>query len=98
MEPKRCVVSVTDIGGIEHSADVTAATLYEAVALALRAIKSNEWAGEIPEGLNEIRVSVTGIRVEHKLQIKQFNEWLDRPGRSPADMMHRKRVRELLNG
>jgi hypothetical protein len=34
-----CKVSVTDMDGIEHTAQVSAASLYEAIALGLRAIK-----------------------------------------------------------
>ena len=50
--PNRCCkVTVTDMEGIEHTAQVSANSLYEAVALGLRAIKKSSWAGEIPEGL-----------------------------------------------
>jgi hypothetical protein len=53
---RSCRVSVIDLEGIEHTAHVTADTLYEAVARGLKAIKSSAWAGEIPEGITTITV------------------------------------------
>ena len=50
----------------------------------------------IPKGLNNVTVAVTGVSVEHTVQMKTFNEWLERVGGSPAAMMQRKKVQALL--
>jgi len=89
---------VCDVEGVEHTVEVTAASLHEAVALGLRAIRKSDWADEIPQGLNHVTVSVTGVRVEHTVQLKKFNQWLARTGGSPADILKRNRIRELLEG
>ena len=39
---RTCKVSVADLEGIEHSVEVTAGTLYEAVAAALAAFREDE--------------------------------------------------------
>jgi len=51
MAVRSCRVTVTDLEGISHSVEVTASTLYEAVALGLAALRDAEWVAGIPEGL-----------------------------------------------
>jgi hypothetical protein len=97
MEAKNCRVSVFDIDGIAYTVEVSASSLYEAVAIGLQTIRNSEWAGKIPDGLNKITVSVASIPVEHTVQMKQFNQWLERVGGSPADITQRKPVRQLLD-
>jgi hypothetical protein len=43
-----------------------------------------------------ITVVVKQPRVEHKVRIQDFEEWLDSHARSPADMSLKNRLRELL--
>jgi hypothetical protein len=51
---RTCKVSVTDIQDVEHSVEVTAATLYEAVATALAALQQDNWVGEIGQGPSRV--------------------------------------------
>ncbi len=46
MAIKSCRVTCTDASGIDHSVEVTAETLYEAVAQALRLFRDNDWTGD----------------------------------------------------
>jgi hypothetical protein len=41
--------------GVTHTVNVTAETLYEAVALAMAAIRTSDWATGIAQGLNTVR-------------------------------------------
>jgi hypothetical protein len=95
--PARCCkVTITDMDGIEHTAQVNANSLYEAVALGLRAIKKSSWAGEIPEGLTTVTVHVIDDPIEHTVQMKVFRKWITRQGGSPSDRSARAKVREIL--
>jgi hypothetical protein len=95
--PNRCCkVTVTDMDGIEHTAQVTANSLYEAVALGLRAIKKSFWAGEIPEGLTTVTVHILEDPIQHTVQMKVFRKWIARDGGSPSDRAARAKVREIL--
>jgi hypothetical protein len=47
---KSCTVIIHDLNLTEHALDVTAETLYEAVAQALAALGANDWAGDIGRG------------------------------------------------
>jgi hypothetical protein len=94
MEVRTCRVVVPDINGVSHSTEVTAGTLYEAVALALAAMRSNDWAEELVRG--DVTVSVQNVAVEHTVQIAEFYQWLERTGGSPSEKSRRRRVKEIL--
>lgn len=96
MPLRSCRVTIRDMEGVEHTAQVTASTLHEAVALGLAAFRGEEWVGGIPEGLNPVKVSVTDVPVEHTVTMKDFKTWLLSEGRSPRDKASRYRVREIL--
>jgi hypothetical protein len=93
---RTCKVSVTDMREIEHTIDVTAETLYEAIAAALAALQQDSWVEEIAQGLNTVSVLVQQPPVKHEVKMKDFLSWLGRPGGSPAEVALRDRVRKLL--
>jgi hypothetical protein len=82
--------------GISHAVEVTAPTLYEAVAQGLAAIRGNEWVAGIAQGLNVVKVSVADVRVEHEVKLVDFTKWLERTGGSPRDVTQRQRIRSIL--
>jgi hypothetical protein len=82
--------------GVKHSVEVTASTLYEAVALGLAEIRGQDWAGEIPGGLNAVDVSVRAVPVTHSVKIQDFNRWLNRNGGAPHEIAQRHHIRQIL--
>jgi hypothetical protein len=94
---RTCKVSVEDIAGIEHSTQVTAGSLYEAVAAALASLRKDDWVGEIGAGLTTVKVEVLQPPVTHEVKMQDFQAWLQRKAGSPADMMLRDRVQRMLN-
>jgi hypothetical protein len=92
---RTCTVSCEDSDGHQHSLEVTAETLYEAVAQALAAFESNEWVGQIGRG-HTITVRVQQPAVGHRVRILDFEKWLGTNGKSPAEMVLKSRLRSLL--
>jgi hypothetical protein len=82
--------------GVAHTVEVTASTLYEAVALGMAAVRNEEWATGIAMGLNTVRVRVTNVPVEHEVQLKDFTKWLDKNGGSPREVSDRRRIKTIL--
>jgi len=82
--------------GVVHTVEVTAETLYEAVALGMAAIRTDEWVTGIAQGLNPVKVRVTNVAVEHEVRLMDFTQWLDRTGGSPREISDRKRIRSIL--
>ena len=88
-------VTIRDTEGIEHTAEVTAESLYEAVALGLRAIRQCSWVEDVGQNFT-IRVLARDTPVEHSVEFRAFHKWLEQPARSPRDITARARVREIL--
>jgi hypothetical protein len=96
MPARACRVTFRDLDGTDHTVAVTARSLYEAVALGLAALRGEEWVAGIAEGPGTITVSVMSVAVEHRVAMKDFRSWLERPTRSPHDVAQRARIREIL--
>jgi hypothetical protein len=100
---KTCRVSCQDRDGIEHSVEVIAESLYEGVGRGLRAFRASPWVGEIGEGLTTIAVEIREpvpekTEVRHHVYMKDFRQWLDARGATPAQITAKDRVREILGG
>ena len=96
MPVRSCRVTIQDMDGVAHTVEVTAATLYEAVAQGLAAIRRNEWVAGIAQGVNVVKVSVADVRVEHEVKLMDFTKWVDRTGGSLREMSDRRRIRAIL--
>lgn len=85
-------VIVHDLNDVGHSLDVTAATLYEAVAQALAELRGHEWVGEIGRGLTTVTVKVRQPEVTHVVKIQDFENGLRRRGKTPAEIVLKSRL------
>lgn len=89
-------MSCRDLGGIEHTVEVTADSLYEAVAQGLRAFRQSGWVDDMGQGQTTVTVVVKNPEVQHKIRVQGFERWLDTQGRTPAEVSLKSRLRELL--
>ena len=96
MALKACTVVVHDLNETTHAIDVTAESLYEAIAQALAALRGHDWVGEIGRGLTTVTVKVRHPEVTHVVKIQDFENWLNRGGKSPADIVLKTRLRQML--
>jgi hypothetical protein len=81
---------------MEHSVEVTAASVYEAVARGLKVFRSHDWIADIGSGLTTVTVSVREPAPQHHVRMQDFQRWLDSPGKTPAEVIAKERVREIL--
>jgi hypothetical protein len=96
MPVRSCRVTIQDMEGVSHTVEVTATTLYEAVALGLAAVRGNEWVVGIAQGFNPVKVRVTDVPVEHEVKLMDFTKWLERKGGSPREVSDRNKIRDIL--
>ena len=96
MAPKACTVVVHDLNDTAHQLDVTAETLHEAVAQALAMVRGHDWVGDIVRGLTEVTVKVRNPEVTHIVKIQDFENWLNRGCKSPAETVLKARLRQML--
>jgi hypothetical protein len=93
---RTCTVAVKDVRDVEHSIEVTAETLYEAIATGLAALQQDNWVGEIGQGFATVTVLVQQPPVKHEVKMKDFVSWLGRQGRSPAEVMLKQKLEKIL--
>ena len=93
---RTCTVAVKDIQNVEHSIEVNAETLYEAIATALAALQQDNWVGEIGQGFTTVSVLVQQPPVKHEVKMKDFVSWLGRQGRSPAEVILKQKLEKIL--
>jgi hypothetical protein len=72
--------------GIDHTAQVGADTLYEAVARGLVALRKASFADELTRG--SVRVVVLETPVEHVVEMHKFDKWVAQEGGVPRDITH----------
>jgi hypothetical protein len=95
MALRSCRVTIHDLEGVAHSVEVTAESLYEAVAQGLAALRRSDWVAGFQQGV--IKVSVADVRVEHQVKLADFTKWLERTNAaSPREMARRQRLRSIL--
>jgi hypothetical protein len=93
---KACTVIVHDLSDTAHSLDVTAETLFEAVAQALATVRGQDWVGEIGRGLTTVTVKVRNPEITHIVKIQDFEKWLNRGCKSPKETALKAKLRDLL--
>src|SRR5215470_7808536 len=94
MPIRSCRVTIPDVDGVSHTVEVTAASLYEAVAQGLTALRGKEWVAGIAPGVN---VKVADVRVEQQVKLSDFTKWLEKAGGvSPREVSERQRIRAIL--
>jgi hypothetical protein len=88
-------VTAVDPEGVEHSVEVSAETLYEAVALAMCALRQDDWS---PPPALRLRVSVRQPVVEHVVEMRRFEAWLDGAARSPRERILKEKLKAMMRG
>ena len=81
-----------------HEVTVTAESVYEATARALRAFRDHDWSLEDAYLTGYLEVVAKQPEVTHKVLLKQFDDWLKRPGGSPKEISKREFVKRILEG
>src|ERR1700687_5167291 len=89
-------MSCLDASGVEHTVEVTARSLYEAVARGLHVLRQKDWVDGIHQN-STITIAVKEPQVEHRVRIRDFENWLASSGKSPAEQALKSDLRALLN-
>lgn len=78
MPARMCRVTITDMDGIEHTANVAAGSLYEAVARGIAALRQQEWIDRLSLEAGSVTVEMGEAPVEHKVRLADFHKWMKR--------------------
>ncbi len=72
MAVRSCRVMIQDLEGVAHTVEVTAESLYEAVAQGLPALRRSDWVHGFQQGI--VKVSVADVRVERQVKLTDFTQ------------------------
>lgn len=72
------------VNPVFRSVDPQHPSLYEAIAQALAVLSAHDWVGDIGKGLTTVTVTVRHPEVTHTVKMQDFDNWLNRGCRSPA--------------
>ena len=95
MPLRTCTVSFTSPTGVTHAVDVEAETLYEAAGIGLARLKADGWT----EGLgpaSRLEIEVREPSTLHSISVQQLDRWMDGVTTSPAEVLRRAKVKQLL--
>ena len=95
MPVRACTVSFTDAGGVTHSVDVEAESLFEAAATGLARLKKDGWVEQVSSGAR-LEIAVREPSTRHVVSVRQLERWVNGVSRSPADTVRKARFRDLL--
>lgn len=91
MAVRQCQVVVTDSHGCRNEITVTAETLFEAAALALRVLDEQGFAPESPVG--DIEVHVSSPATKHIVAVHRVLAWLGSSSASPKEQALKARLK-----
>jgi hypothetical protein len=83
MSLRTCTVSYCDLKGVAHAIEVTADSLYEAVAQGLRVFRENDWIDEVGPARQRFRLSSDSPRFSTKFAFRTSNGGSNRKGGRP---------------
>ena len=96
MPARTCTVSFTGTDGIAHGVEVSAASLYEAAALALAEFRKCNLTEVLPGRATRLTVTVKAPATSHELTVGKLEDWLASGGKSPKEQVEKGRLKELL--
>jgi len=71
----------------------------EAVVQALRVFREHDWCDQDLRGsAASVVVKITAHEVEHRVRIRDFASWLEAAAKSPAEIVLKNRLREIISG
>jgi hypothetical protein len=94
-----CRVSYRDVDGIQHAVDVNAASLYEAIALAVAQFRRDDgWAASPPGPGCEFQVkTLPDSPVTYSIPLKKVETFaLHGTVAGPQDILRKERIKKLL--
>lgn len=96
MPHHRCTVSFTDSEGITHAIEVSAASLFEAAALAVAAFRRCGFTDVALGSGTSLAVTVQQPTTTHTLRMSRLEAWLNSAGKSPGEQVLKVRLKEEL--
>jgi hypothetical protein len=98
MSISRCIVRLKDCHNTEHSVEVYAESLYEAVLPGLSRLQDVGWESNADETIQRVEVEIHQQPTRHIVDVPRLLKWLGDTAicMSPAQQTKKEKLRKLL--
>ena len=96
MSISKCIVRLKDCHNTEHSVEVYAESLYEAVLRGLNRLKDVGWESNSEETIKRVEVEIHQEPTRHIVDVPKLLKWVQEDSGYPAQETRKAKLRKLL--
>jgi len=97
MSISKCIVRLKDSHNTEHSVEVYAESLYEAVLRGLNRLGDVGWESNADETIQRVEVEIHQEPTRHIVNVPKLLKWVNEGAASPAQQTRKEKLRKLLS-
>ncbi len=97
MSISKCIVRLKDCHDTEHSVEVYAESLYEAVLRGLSRLQDAGWESDTNETIKRVEVEIHQEPTKHIVDVPKLLKWVQEDSMYPAQQTRKAKLRKLLN-
>ena len=96
MSISKCIVRLKDCHNTEHSVEVYAESLYEAVLRGLNRLKDVGWESNTDETIKRVEVEIHQEPTKHIVDVPKLLKWVEQNSMCPGQETRKEKLRKLL--
>ena len=96
MSISKCIVRLKDCHNTEHSVEVYAESLYEAVLRGLNRLKDVGWESNTDETIKRVEVEIHQEPTRQIVNVPKLLKWVQEDAGYPAQQTRKEKLRKLL--
>jgi hypothetical protein len=97
MSISKCIVRLKDCHNTEHSVEVYAESLYEAVVRGLSRLQDVGWESNGDETIKRVEVEIHQEPTRHIVDVPKLLKWVQEDSMYPAQQTRKEKLRKLLS-
>jgi hypothetical protein len=97
MSISKCIVRLKDSHNTEHSVQVYAESLYEAVLRGLSRLEVVGWESNGKQTIQRVEVEIHQEPTRHNVDVPKLLRWIEEKSAYPAQETRKAKLRKLLN-
>jgi len=97
MSISKCIVRLKDSHDTEHSVEVYAESLYEAVLRGLTRLQDVGWESNGNETIQRVEVEIHQEPTRHIVDVPKLLKWVQEDSMYPAQQTRKEKLRKLLS-
>ena len=96
MSISKCIVRLKDCHNTEHSVEVYAESLYEAVLRGLSRLQDVGWESDTNETIKRVEVEIRQEPTRHVVDVPKLLKWVEQNSMYPGQETRKEKLRKLI--